>query len=177
MFGRFKEHEDEPDWREKLADWRDSPPVILERPGWLGESPLALGLLFAGIAFVLAAAVYVAVAPEALPATLPGRCVAPVTTTHPTTTTTTSTTIPLRKTQLALLQASKLTPTEKAKYWGWIQATRQFAEEEIEIERIVAEPAKPPTRRFDLALIALVVGGLCLGGAWAASDSRQRFAG
>src|SRR5688500_791863 len=97
MFGRFKENEDEPGWKEKLAEWRDSPPVILQRPAWLGESPASLAWLFGGIALLLISVVYFIVPADALPAEIPGRWIAPTTTVPKSTTsssTTTTTTTP-----------------------------------------------------------------------------------
>jgi len=92
MFGRSPANQidDEPNWREKIAEWRDSPPVVFERPDWLLEAPAALLLLFVGTLLVLVSVVYVVVPADALPASLPGRW------NPPATSSTTGTAIPSR---------------------------------------------------------------------------------
>ena len=55
MFGRMKQIEDEPDWREKLADLTGHPLWSIERPSWVREpfGVILLGLAALGLAVLL----------------------------------------------------------------------------------------------------------------------------
>jgi hypothetical protein len=173
--------DDKPGWREKLADWRDSPLWVWQRPSWMTEGPGVLLLLFGGIASLMLAFAYVAVPPETLPDGVPGHfsvqaAAAAVTTT--TSTSTTTTTLPAKKVYeqsiRRRLRAEAMTEAQKQQYFEWVTAAAAFEESEREIAELLASPVKPPFRRFDIAFGALVIGAVMLGSAWYLSEARQR---
>ena len=178
MFGRFNEVEDNPGWRERYAEWRDSPLFVLERPEWLAEGPGVLMLLFAGILSLMAAVVYIAVPPTALPSSLPGHfevasaSAAPTTTS--TSTTTTSTTMAPAK--LAKIRADMKTwsVATQQKFWAYIEAVDRYNKEQARVDVILSQPIKPPTRRWAYAFLAAVLSALFLAAAWYTSETRSR---
>jgi hypothetical protein len=172
--GFGKRSDDEPGWQEKLADWRNNPPWVFERPGWLRENPTALLLFFGATVAVVLAVVYVAVPPKALPAEVPGKWSPPVTSSTTSSTTSTTTTVPaaVRAQQLAKLAA--LPADKKAKAWGYIRGVSDARRKEAEIEAIVNSPVQPPFRRWAFAFFAAVAAAGLLVGAWFASDLRGK---
>ena len=178
--------EDEPGWREKLADWRDSPPWILERPAWMPEHPLALVLFLLGTVAALLSVLYVAVPPTALPADMPGsfsvaRTRAEFYATTSTTgvsTTTTTTIAPLSVRLARRRERAAWTPEQRAKneadYKQWVMAAADFRKQQAEEDAILNSPPEPPFRRWSYALYAGVAAAAALFAAWFMSDVRSR---
>jgi hypothetical protein len=186
MFGRSsaRQIDDEPNWREKIADWRDSPPWVFERPEWLTESPAALLLLFVGTLLTLTSVMYLVVPADALPASLPGRWNAPATSST-TSTSTTTTTLPPAVKQAALrkIAAARQAATRKImalplakrqNAFEWIKAVTGYTETEAAAQQILDAPPVPPTRRWANAFLAAVFAAGALVGAWVVSDTRGR---
>lgn len=174
--------EDEPGWREKLAEWRDAPPWVPARPDWLHESPSAILLALTGLAFAALAAFYLAVPPAALPASMPGHFSTEKAAAEaaryalPATTTTTSTTVQKTKAeQLARLrEVSAWGPEKRKQFWQWIAAVRKYREELAEEQKLLSTPAKPPLRKWDYAFYALLLGAGLFTTAWFVSETRAR---
>jgi hypothetical protein len=175
MFGRFNEVEDKPDWRERLAEWRNSPVWVPQRPEWLGESPRALLLMFAGLVCATLSVVYLVVPADALPSVVPGRWVAPVTTSTTSTTTTTTTTLPAEKKRANFAKIAALPKSDRAAAWQYLERMADQRAEQQAVDTIVNSPAVPPSRRWAFAFLAAVAAVLLLAAAWLTSDRRGRI--
>jgi len=188
MFGRSsaKQIDDQPGWREKLADLRDAPPWVLERPGWMTESPAALLLLFAGTLFALMSVLYLVVPADALPSSLPGRWSPPVTSSTVSTSTTTTTTLaPAAK--LAILQKIAaqrratvdkllaLPPAKRSEALKYIKVVAANKQQDLIAQQVLASPPVPPSRAWTYAFLAAVLAGGMLVAAWVVSDARGRL--
>jgi hypothetical protein len=173
MFGRFNEVDDKPDWREKLAEWRASPLWVPKRPDWMAEGPGVLALLFLGIGSLMLAIVYVAIPPTALPANLPGHfAVASAATT--TSTLTTTTTVPKAQLTKELQRVKGLSPDQQKAFWSWVQAVNKVNHDQAVQDAILAQPIKPPSRRWSYAFLTGVLSAVLFAGAWHFSDARGR---
>lgn len=186
MLGRSsaKQIDDEPNWREKLTAWRDSPPWVFERPEWMTEAPGTLLLLFGGIAFALISVVYFVLPPTALPVGAPGyfsiaaaqRAFDATSTTSTSSTSTTTTTLsPAKLAAQKKAEQELATDPEKQKlYWAWIQAFGNIQVEQEKIDAILGVPEEAPFRRWTYAMIAFSLSAGLLAAAWFASDTRSR---
>lgn len=177
MFGRYKETEDIPGWREKLADWRDAPLWVPQRPTWMTESPTALAFLFVALALGLLAVVYLATPPQSLPDAAPGYfnvAKAQAAAMQYTTTSSTTTTIAPEIRAKIRAEVQSWSPERRKAYLVKIAIGEQWKKEEAYGLSVLATPAQPATRRFDLALLlgAAAAGAAIV--AWLASDARNR---
>jgi hypothetical protein len=177
-----KQVDDEPGWREKVAEWRDSPPWVFERPEWMTESPGVLALLFAGILAAMLGFVYLVLPPTALPAELPGHWqppAAPVnaaaTTTTAAPTSTTTTTLSLTARLARNRDVKTWSEKRKADYWKWIAAVAENERRDAAEEALLRQPPKPPFRRFDYAVFCTAFAGALLAAAWFLSEARARL--
>jgi hypothetical protein len=170
-------NEDEPGWREKLAEWRDNPPVILARPDWLSESPGTLFLLFAGVGCLIVAAVYTVVPPESLPANMPGYFSvqqARADFLSSTTTSTTTTTIPADVLRKRAYEIKSWSIERQLEFWEYVKQVGAYEKEEAEAAQLLSKPAEPPTRRWSYIYLAGVMAACLLALAWWMSDARAR---
>jgi hypothetical protein len=165
--------DDEPGWREKFDEWRASPLWVWERPDWMTESPGVLMLMFVGIALLMVTAVYLVIPPQSLPQGMPGRFVAAAAT-APSTIATTTTTISAERRAKRAEKHRSLTPEQQAAYWAWIQVAGNYHDQEVRIDKILAEPPKPRTREWTFAFLSAILAAACLVAAWFLSDARQQ---
>jgi hypothetical protein len=172
-------NDDEPKWREWLADLRDAPPWRMERPGWLRESPTALLVALAGIACVVLSVAYVAVPPQSLPAALPGHWElsgawkAKAENPPTTTTTTVLTKEAARRTYAAGYKlAATLSPDDQRKFWEWVAKSAEVDRQRAADEALANSPPTPPFRRWDLAFVTVLLAAALLAGAWYFSETR-----
>jgi predicted transcriptional regulator len=176
MFGRFNEVDDKPGWREKLAEFRDSPPIVFERPEWLGEGPGVLAMLFAGIGCAMLAIVYLAIPPATLPASVPGHFTAArvkSTTTTASTSTTTTTLSKAKKTKYANT-IKGYTPDQKKAFTAWVAAAEKYQRDQAATDLLLSQPIRPPVRRWAYAFVAAVLAAILLFAAWFTSETRSR---
>jgi len=185
MFGRSsaKQIDDQPGWREKLADWRDAPPVVFERPEWMTESPGALLLLFAGTLLALASVVYVVVPADALPASLPGRWNAPPTSSTVSTTTTTTLAPAVKnailkkiveKRDTSIVRLATLPSEKQTRAFAWLRALSANNRQDAILEQVANSPPVPPSRYWTGAFLAAVLAVGAFVAAWVVSDTRGR---
>ena len=177
MFGRFKETEDIPGWREKLADWRDAPPWVPQRPDWLPESPMTIAFLLFALALGVGSVFYLAVPPQSLPDSAPGYfsvAEAQAAAMQYTTTSSTTTTVPRAIRDTVRKEVASWTEEQRQAYLVKIAIIYQQRQKETYEESIRATPSEPRFRRFDLALLLGAAAAGAAITAWLASDARNR---